>query len=87
MLPCYYFFQKSKKKKKKDKKDKKKERREKRKSEYEIAEGITTPSKEQVPPSQAVTPAAYKLPVSQAWEFHPEKLFPWTQQKLYLFML
>ena len=55
-------FQKGKKKKKKEKKEKK-DRRRKKKSEYEVAEGITTPSKEQLPPSQAATPAAYKLPV------------------------
>jgi len=49
-------------KKKKKKKDKRK--KEKRKSGYIEADGITTPSKEQVPPSQSATPAAYKLPVS-----------------------
>lgn len=33
-------------------------------ADYEEAEGITTPSKEQVPPSQAETPVAVQLPVS-----------------------
>lgn len=56
-------FQKSKKKKKKEKKEKKDKKKKAKQSEYEEAEGITTPSKEVVPPSQAVTPAAYKLPV------------------------
>ena len=55
-----FVSQKGKRKKKKEKKEK----RRKKKSEYEVAEGITTPSKEQLPPSQAATPAAYKLPVS-----------------------
>ena len=53
---------KTKKKKKKEKREKKK--RDKRKLGYEEADGITTPSKEQLPQSQASTPAAYKLPVS-----------------------
>lgn len=54
--------EKSKKKKKKDKKEKKDKKKKSKQSEYEEAEGITTPSQEIVPPSQAVTPAAYKLP-------------------------
>ncbi len=55
---------KKKKKKKKEKREKKEhESHAKKQSDYIIAEGITTPSKEDVPPSLAATPAAYKLPV------------------------
>ena len=62
MLALPLLLQKTKKKKKKEKKDKREKR--KKKKEYIETEGITTPSKEQVPPSlQAPTPAAYKLPV------------------------
>lgn len=49
------------KKAKKDKKDKKNRLR----ADYEEAEGITTPSKEQVPPSQQETPVNVQFPVSQ----------------------
>ncbi|XP_062616914.1 AP-3 complex subunit delta-1-like isoform X2 [Saccostrea cucullata] len=59
--------QKEKKTKKKKEKKPKKEKKSKKdkkslRADYEEAEGITTPSKEQVPPSQADTPAAVQLP-------------------------
>ena len=59
-------LQKHKKKKEKKTKKDKKERKEKRKhrSEYETPKGITTPSKEQLMPSQMDTPMTVKLPVS-----------------------
>jgi hypothetical protein len=54
------LFQQKHRKKKREKKEKhkKKEKKKKNKSEYEVAEGITTPSKEQVP-----TPVTPQLPV------------------------
>ena len=60
-----YFQQHSKKKKKekkekRDKKDKKK-RKDKLKADYEEAEGITTPSKERLTPSQLDTPITTKV--------------------------
>lgn len=65
------FVQKSKKKKeKKEKREKKgaKEKKEKarkeKQSQYIETEGVTTPSKEELPASLAATPAVYKLPVS-----------------------
>lgn len=59
--------QKEKKTKKKKEKKAKKEKKSKKdkkllRADYEEAEGITTPSKEQVPPSQAETPVAVQLP-------------------------
>lgn len=51
------------KKEKKEKKEKRKKNKEKR-SEYTEPEGITTPSKENLPPSQQPTPMEVKLPVS-----------------------
>ncbi|XP_061175521.1 AP-3 complex subunit delta-1-like isoform X2 [Saccostrea echinata] len=59
--------QKEKKTKKKKEKKPKKEKKSKKdkkllRADYEEAEGITTPSKEQVPPSQAETPVAVQLP-------------------------
>ena len=59
---------KSKKKKKKEKKEKKREK-DKRKSDYIVTDGLSTPTKEQLPPSLAATPASYKTPVAAA-EFH-----------------
>ena len=67
---CCGVEQKAKKKKKKEKKEKVSgssssgKKKHKKQSDYIEAEGITTPSKEQLPPNQAPTPAAYKLPVS-----------------------
>lgn len=59
-------YQKTKKKKEKKAKKEKKSKKDKKllRADYEEAEGITTPSKEQVPPSQAETPVAVQLPVS-----------------------
>ncbi|XP_078318688.1 AP-3 complex subunit delta-1-like isoform X1 [Crassostrea virginica] len=55
---------KSKKKKEKKTKKEKKSKKDKKllRADYEEAEGITTPSKEQVPPSQAETPVTVQLP-------------------------
>lgn len=68
------FLQKHKKKKdkktKKDKKDKKKSKQ-KHKSDYEIADGITTPSKENLPPSQQETPMQAQLPVGRSPKREP----------------
>lgn len=61
------MFQKPKKKKEKKVKKEKKEKRDKKKllrADYEVAEGITTPSKEQVSPSQMDTPINVQFPVS-----------------------
>lgn len=60
-------YQKTKKKKEKKAKKEKKSKKDKKllRADYEEAEGITTPSKEQVPPSQAETPVAVQLPVSE----------------------
>ena len=69
---CFLLLQKPRKKKdkkakkekeKKEKKEKRKKNKEKR-SEYIEPEGITTPSKENLPPSQQPTPMEVKLPVS-----------------------
>jgi hypothetical protein len=60
-------MQKTKKKKEKKAKKEKKEKRDKKKllrADYEEAEGITTPSKEQVPTSQMDTPMNVQFPVS-----------------------
>lgn len=56
-----YLFQKEKKKEKKKKKHEKNETH--KKKEYLEAEGITTPSLEQLPNIPLPTPANYKLPV------------------------
>jgi AP-3 complex subunit delta-1 len=54
-------------KKKKAKKEKK-SKKQKQHSEYIEAEGITTPSKEQLPANHAPTPAAYKLPPMSSYQ-------------------
>lgn len=67
-----FFIQKTKKKKEKKAKKEKKEKRDKKKllrADYEVAEGITTPSKEQVSPSQMDTPMNVQFPVSIFWSF------------------
>lgn len=67
-----FFMQKTKKKKEKKAKKEKKEKRDKKKllrADYEVAEGITTPSKEQVSPSQMDTPMNVQFPVSTFWFF------------------
>lgn len=66
VLSVILCYQKTKKKKEKKAKKEKKSKKDKKllRADYEEAEGITTPSKEQVPPSQAETPVAVQLPVS-----------------------
>ena len=62
---------KTKKKKEKKAKKEKKEKRDKKKllrADYEEAEGITTPSKEQVPPSQMDTPMNVQFPPMSTYQ-------------------
>lgn len=62
---------KTKKKKEKKVKKEKKEKREKKKhlrADYEVAEGITTPSKEQVSPSQMDTPMNVQYPPMSSYQ-------------------
>ncbi|XP_064604156.1 AP-3 complex subunit delta-1-like isoform X2 [Liolophura sinensis] len=60
---------KKKKKNKKEKKEKKEKReRQKNKTDYEEAEGITTPSKENLPPSQQPTPMTMQLPPMSSYK-------------------
>ena len=61
-----WYFQQHTKKKKKEKKEKrekkdKKKKKDRLKAEYEEAEGITTPSKERLTPTQLDTPVATKV--------------------------
>ena len=65
---CQKHKKKKTKKVKKEKKEKK-QRRE-RQAEYEIAEGITTPSKETIPTPSQPTPSTNKLPVSYSLAPH-----------------
>ncbi|XP_064626859.1 AP-3 complex subunit delta-1-like isoform X4 [Lineus longissimus] len=66
--------QKHRKKKKEKTKHKKKEKKKKNKSEYEEAEGITTPSKEQVPPSSQPTPVTPQLPPMSSYQLLGENI-------------
>lgn len=56
--------EKKEKREKKGTKEKKEKARKEKQSQYIETEGVTTPSKEELPASLAATPAVYKLPVS-----------------------
>ncbi|XP_070195049.1 AP-3 complex subunit delta-1-like isoform X2 [Littorina saxatilis] len=59
-------------KKEKEKKEKKKKKSKEKRSEYIEPEGITTPSKENLPPSQVPTPMEVKLPPMSSYRLLAE---------------
>ena len=65
LLLYFQHHSKKKKKEKKEKRDKKdkKKRKDRLKADYEEAEGITTPSKERLTPTQLDTPVATKVKI------------------------